>query len=83
MSSIGPLGPVTLAKGTVLLGSMETYGPNNAGTYGLGRQITFQIDTGDVGSVYVNYDNFNLVEIAARIADLAGQIGLMYTLSNP
>lgn len=76
-------GPVTLETGTVIVGSNETYGPDNTGNYGLGRQITFQIDTGDVASVFVSYNNFNLTYIAAQIATLAGQIGDIYTLSNP
>ena len=76
-------GATTLPVGTAITGSFETYGPDNLGAYGLGRQIFFQVATGDVGSVFVNYNNFNSAQISAQIASLVHAIEAMYGLSNP
>lgn len=76
-------GAMMLPPGIVVISTAEESGPNASGQYVLGRTITFQLASGDIGSVWLPYANLTTGNVVAAITPLAERIAQIYALSNP
>jgi hypothetical protein len=75
--------PSTLYPGTVILTTTEDTGPDASGNYVTGRTITFQIATGDVGTVWVPLAGLTTASVAAAINAYAEALAAIWILNNP
>lgn len=72
-----------LPAGVVVLGTSEDEGPNVTGQYVNGRTITFQLASGDVGTVWIPYAQLSSSNVVEAITPIVQQIEAIYNLSNP
>lgn len=75
--------PSTLYPGTVILTTTEDTGPDASGNYVTGRTITFQIATGDVGTVWVPLAGLTTANVAAAVNTYAEALAAIWILNNP
>ena len=81
-ASPAPAG-AALYPGTTIIASTEDTGPDAVGDYVNGRTVTFQVPTGDIGSVWIPYSTLTAANVAAAVNAVASQIAELYLLNNP